>query len=101
MSAKEWIKKMKINPIFHMYHASNTSELQKYENLLLNLAAECLEREINLIPILETDQKFTFKPEVKLLTKSFSISMSKDMFNQPKFYFLWKIKRGSQGYSKR
>ena len=86
MSSEEWIRKMRINSIFYLFHAASTSDLQKYENLLLNLAAECLEGDINLIPILEKDQKFTFKPKVKLLSKSLSISMSKDMFNQPKFY---------------
>ena len=50
MSSEQWIQRMRTNPNFHLHHARNSSEMQKYEDLLLDLAAQCLKRQINLIP---------------------------------------------------
>ena len=88
ISSEEWIRKMSLNPNFYLHHVDSSSELQEYENFLLYLAAQCLEREINLIPILEQGQQFTFTPDAKILTKSFSISKINNMYNQPQFYLL-------------
>ena len=91
ISSEEWIRKMSLNPNFYLHHAVSSSELQEYENFLLYLAAQCLEREINLFPILEDDQKFTFTPDAKILsilTKSFSISKMNNVNNQQQFYLL-------------
>ena len=86
MSSQEWIQRIRTNPKFYFYHARNVSEMQKYENLLLDLAAQCLKRQINLIPILEQDEPSTFKPHTKLLTKLFSIFRSQNLDNVPQFY---------------
>ena len=39
MSPKKWIKKMRDNPKFYFYHARNASEMQDYENILLDFAS--------------------------------------------------------------
>ena len=57
MSPKKWIKKMRDNPKFYFYHAKNASEMQDYENVLLDLASKCLKRQINIIPFLELGQE--------------------------------------------
>ena len=60
MSSEQWIQKMRKNPNFYMHHAGDSSELRKYENLLLDFAAQCLKSEIQLIPFLEDDEILTF-----------------------------------------
>ena len=50
MSSEQWIQKMRADPTFYFHHAKTSSEMQKYENLLLDLAAQCLKSEIQLIP---------------------------------------------------
>ena len=60
MSSVQWIQKMRADPIFYFYHARNTSEMREYENLLLDLASQCLKREIQLIPFFEEDEILTF-----------------------------------------
>ena len=60
---------MRTNPTFYFHYARNTSEMQKYEDVLLNLATQCLKRQINLIPFLEEDEAATFKPQAKTWTK--------------------------------
>ena len=47
----------------------SSSEMKKYEDLLLDLATQCLKRRINLIPFLEEDETSTFKPQAKIWTK--------------------------------
>ena len=51
---------MRAHLIFYYHHARNSSEMRKYENLLLDLAAQCLKREIQLIPFFEEDEILTF-----------------------------------------
>ena len=60
MSSEQWIQKMRANPKFYFHHAKTSSEMREYENLLLDLAAQCLKSEIQLIPILEDDEILTF-----------------------------------------
>ena len=55
MSSEQWIQKMRADPKFYKFHARNASEMQEYENLLLDLAAQCFKRKIQLIPFLEQD----------------------------------------------
>ena len=86
MSSQEWIQRIRTDSSFYFYHARNVSEMQKYENLLLDLAAQCLKRQINLIPLLEQDEISTFKPPTNLLTKLFSIFRSQNLDNVPQFY---------------
>ena len=62
MLSENWIQKMKDNPKFYYYHAKNYLEMKEYEDLLLNLIAQCLKRQIKLIPFLEQDTASTFKP---------------------------------------
>ena len=62
MSSEEWIRKMRTDPKFYWHCAKNSSEMQEYENLLLDLAAQCFKRKIQLIPFLEQDDGLTFKP---------------------------------------
>ena len=56
MSAEQWIQKMSVNPIFYFHHAKNDSEMQEYEDLLLDLVAQCLKRKIQVIPFLWQDE---------------------------------------------
>ena len=74
MSSEQWIQRMRTDPSFYSHHARNSSEMQKYEDLLLDLAAQCLKRQINLIPFLEQDEASTFKPQ--------------DLANEPQFNLL-------------
>ena len=62
LTFKEWIKRMRIDPIFNFYHARNASEIQIYEKLLLPLAATFLKRTIKLVPILDEDPELTIEP---------------------------------------
>ena len=62
MSPEQWIPKMRANPKFYMHHSRNASQMQEYENILLDLAAQCFKRKIQLIPFLEQDDGLTFKP---------------------------------------
>ena len=60
MSSEQWIQKMRANPKFYFHHAKTSSEMREYENLLLDLAAQCLKSEIQLIPFFEEDEILTF-----------------------------------------
>ena len=62
VSSKDWVEKMKINPIFYKHHAKNVEEMKKYEYVLLELTANFLKRTINLVPIFDEDQKLSFEP---------------------------------------
>ena len=73
MSSEQWIQKMRENPNFYWYHARDSSELRKYENLLLDLAAQCLKSEIQLIPFLDQDEGFVFKPRSTTGSRLFSM----------------------------
>ena len=85
MSSEEWIQKMKLDPTFYWCHAKDLSEIQKYEDLLLDLAAQCLKKKINLIPLLEEDEASIFTEIGANLT---SIYRSLDLNNQPQFHLL-------------
>ena len=73
MSSEQWIQKMRENPKFYWFHARNSSEMRKYENLLLDLAAQCLKSEIQLIPFLDQDEGSVFKPRFTTGSRLFSI----------------------------
>ena len=62
VSSKDWVEKMKINPIFYRHHAEDVEEMKKYEYVLLELTANFLKRTINLVPIFDEDQKLSFEP---------------------------------------
>ena len=64
LSFKEWIKRMKIDPVFYFHHARNTSEMQIYEKLFLQLSANFLKRTIKLVPILDEDPEQTIEPSL-------------------------------------
>mgnify|MGYP007022693691 CR=1 FL=1 len=64
LPCKEWIERMKINPTFYRDHARNASEMQIYEKLLLQLAANFLKRTIKLVPILDEDPELTIEPSL-------------------------------------
>ena len=61
---KEWIEKMRMDPIFYKYHVRDASEMQIYEKLLLQLAANFLKRTIKLVPILDEDPELTIEPSM-------------------------------------
>ena len=88
MSSEQWIQRMKTNHIFYFHHARNSSEMQKYEDLLLDLAAQCLKRQINLIPFLEQDKASTFKPQAKIWAKFVSMFSGQNLANEPQFNLL-------------
>jgi hypothetical protein len=60
MSSEEWIRKMRTDPKFYWHCAKKSSEMQECENLLLDFAAQCLKREIQVMPFLEEDDLVTF-----------------------------------------
>ena len=84
MSSEEWIQKMRADPTFYWHHARNASTMQKYENILLDFAAQCFKRKIQLIPFLEQDDGLAFKP-----TKTW-VSRLKKIFvtDKPTFHLM-------------
>ena len=44
----EWVEKMKIDSKFYWFHSQSADEMQKYENILISLAAKYLDRKIKL-----------------------------------------------------
>ena len=58
MSSEQWSQKMRMDPKFYWYFARNSSEVQEFENLLLDLAAQCLNRKIQVIPFLQQDEGY-------------------------------------------
>ena len=89
LPCKEWIERMRIDSSFYFHHARNASEMQIYEKLLLQLAANFLKRTIKLVPILDEDPELTIEPSLpsnptgqlhiaycnKLDTKNFFVSV--------------------------
>ena len=59
MSSEHWIQRMRADPTFYKFHATNASKMQRYENLLLDLAAQCIKRKIQLIPFKPTKTWFS------------------------------------------
>ena len=62
VSSKDWVEKMKIDPIFYKHHTKDAEEMKKYEYVLLELTANFLKRTINLVPIFDEDQNLSFEP---------------------------------------
>ena len=89
LPGKEWIERIRIDPIFYLHHATDASEMQIYEKLLLQLAANFLKRTIKLVPILDEDLEQTLEPSFpsnttgqlhiaycnRLYTKNFFVSV--------------------------
>ena len=48
ISKDDWVKKMRIYPNFYWFHSQSVSEMQKYEKVLLSLAAKHLQGRIKL-----------------------------------------------------
>ena len=57
---KQWI--MKQHPKYYMHQASDSSDFQAHERLLLDLASKMLKRKICLIPLFPEDKVETFEP---------------------------------------
>ena len=90
LPCKEWIKRMRIKSTFYKNHATDASEMQLYEELLLQLTANILKRTIKLVPIFDEDPELTIKPSLqsnpigqlhiaycnKLYTKNFFLSVN-------------------------
>ena len=58
MSSEEWIRKMRTDPKFYWHCAKKSSEMQECENLLLDFAAQCLKREIQVISFFQQDEGY-------------------------------------------
>ena len=56
ISSEQWIQKMRADSIFYFHHARSSSEMRDFESILLDLAAQCLKREIQLVPLIEEDE---------------------------------------------
>jgi hypothetical protein len=82
MSSEQWIQKMRANPKFYLHHARNSSEMREYENILLDLAAQCLKSEIQLIPFLEQDEGSVFKSRFTTGSRLFSIMACQTLFRR-------------------
>ena len=86
LPGKEWIERMKTDPVFYFHHVRNASEMQIYEKLLLQLAANFLKTIIKLVPIFDEDPELTIEPSLptgqlyiaycnRLLTENFFVSV--------------------------
>ena len=65
ISKDDWVKKMRLSASFYWYHSQSVSEMQKYEKILLSLAAKSLQRRIILFQNDFNDiicQPLTFDP---------------------------------------
>ena len=58
ISSEKWCKKMRANPNFYFLSADSFSMIREYENLLLDLAAQCLDRKVQVIPFLQQDEGY-------------------------------------------
>ena len=69
ISCEEWCQKIRINRIFYFHHATNPSDFENYEDLLLELAAQHLNREIHVTSFLEQREKI-FPRTMSISSKS-------------------------------
>ena len=58
MSTEEWCQKMRADPKFYFFTAKIFSEIKEYENLLMDVAAQSLERKIQVVPFLQQDEGY-------------------------------------------
>ena len=70
LSSNEWVKRMRIDPIFYKHHATDDTEMKMYEDLLLKLVANFLEKQIKLIPILDEDPELTIEPSTSTINST-------------------------------
>ena len=73
MNSQEWIQKMKIDPMFYIYHANTSQENEAYERLLLELASRYLKRTIALHPFLDNDKELIFSHQTMHSTNPFHL----------------------------
>ena len=94
MLSEKWIQMMRTDSNFYWHHAGSSSEMKKYEDLLLNLAAQYLERQINLIPFLEENEISTFRHGNKTLNTTnqlqFNILSCQTLWNDNFFVSIFK-----------
>ena len=83
ISKEEWIRLMKIDPVFYMQKSRNAQEMEDHETILLDLASKYLKKRITLAPFLEGDQERTFFPS----RNDFNISNIKAL-NVPSYHLL-------------
>ena len=97
MSTEEWCQKMRADPKFYFFTAKDFFEIKEYENLLIIVAAQCLERKIQVVPFLQQDEGYfpkifprTFFSRLKSIfsrtPQTFSL-MSSQKFGYEKSFF--------------
>ena len=62
ITKEEWIRQMKISPVFYFHQSRIAQEFEDHEAVLMDLASKYPKRRITLIPFLEGDQEQTFFP---------------------------------------
>ena len=60
ITKEEWIRLMKIDPMFYKLQSRDAQEMIFHEAILLDLASKYLKRRITLIPFLEGGQEQSF-----------------------------------------
>ena len=86
MSSEQWIQKMRADPIFYMHHAISASKMQEYEKLLLDLAAQCFKRKIQLIPFKPTKTWFSRLKKIFVTDKPTFHLMSNQNLHRDNFF---------------
>ena len=96
LSKDDWVKKMRIDPNFYWFHSQNVSEMQKYEKILLSLAAICLQRRIQLFQNEFNDkiyQPLTFEPTNLYSEREyFILGFCRNLKNERFFLSIFKAK---------
>ena len=82
ISSEQWIQKMRANPTFYKHHVRNVTEMQEYEKLLLDLAAQCFKRKIQLIPFKPTKTWFSRLKKIFVTNKpTFHLMSNQNLLN--------------------
>ena len=87
MSSQRWVQKIRNDSKFYLYYARNSSDMPKYENVLLDLASQHLKREIIMVPIFDDEDVFgNYKPSKNLVSRLKNIFVTVKV--KPTFYIL-------------
>ena len=87
MGSQRWVQKIRNDSKFYLYYARNSSDMPKYENVLLDLASQHLKREIIMVPIFDDEDVFgNYKPSKNLVSRLKNIFVTVKV--KPTFYIL-------------
>ena len=102
MSSKEWIGKLRIDPIFYFHHTAGSSDkMQEYEKLLIKLVADFLGRTLVLVPLLEEDSELSFTPLLTTeQTKKYYIACCNELYIYNFFLSVLQIPKSDSPFQK-